>query len=75
MPKDNHSLLQLYLDGPKINFFSFFFSRERSLFKYNDTYLIDGLEHLKKRSLDQVLHAQKKATENVFYKKKLNINN
>ena len=25
MPKDNHSLLQLYLDGPKNNFFSFFF--------------------------------------------------
>ena len=24
MPKDNHSLLQLYLDGPKNNFFSFF---------------------------------------------------
>ncbi len=24
MPKDNHSLLQLYLDGPKKNFFTFF---------------------------------------------------
>ena len=24
MPKDNHSLLQLYLDGPKNNFFTFF---------------------------------------------------
>jgi len=23
MPKDNHSLLQLYLDGPKNNFFTF----------------------------------------------------
>ena len=23
MPKDNHSLLQLYLDGPKVNFFTF----------------------------------------------------
>ena len=24
MPKDNHSLMQLYLDGPKNNFFTFF---------------------------------------------------
>ena len=24
MPKDNHSLMQLYLDGPKKNFYTFF---------------------------------------------------
>ena len=24
MPKDNHSLMQLYLDGPKNSFFTFF---------------------------------------------------
>ena len=71
MPKDNHSLLQLYLDGPKNNFFSFFFTRERSPLKFNNAHLIDGLEHLKKSSLDQVLYAQKKATQNVFNKKKL----
>ncbi len=71
MPKDNHSLLQLYLDGPKNNFFSFFFTREKSSLKYNNAYLIDGLEHLKNSSLDQVLYAQKKATQNVFNKKKL----
>ena len=29
------------------------------------------MEHLKKSSLDQVLYAQKKATQNVFNKKKL----
>ena len=71
MPKDNHSLLQLYLDGPKNNFFSFFSSRERSQFKFNNTYIIDGLEQLKKKTLDQVLNAQKMATQNVFNKKKL----
>ncbi len=71
MPKDNHSLLQLYLDGPKNNFFSFFSSKERSPIKFSNAYLIDGLEHLNKKSLDQVLHAQKKATQNVFNKKKL----
>ena len=71
MPKDNHSLLQLYLDGPKNNFFSFFSSKERSPIKFNNAYLIDGLEYLNKKSLDQVLHAQKRATQNVFNKKKL----
>ena len=71
MPKDNHSLLQLYLDGTKNNFFSFFSSKEKSYYKFNNTYLIDRLEHLNKKSLDQVLYAQKKATQNVFKKKKL----
>ena len=71
MPKDNHSLLQLYLDGPKNNFFSFFSSREKNSFKFNNTYIIDGLKHLNKKSLDQVLYAQKKATQNVFKKRKL----
>ena len=71
MPKDNHSLLQLYLDGPKNNFFSFFFTRERSPIKFNNAFIIDELEHLKKKSLDQVMYAQKKATQNVFNKKKL----
>ncbi len=71
MPKDNHSLLQLYLDGPKNNFFSFFFSRDRNQFKFSNAFIIDGLEHLKKKSLDQVMYAQKKATQNVFNKKKL----
>ncbi|MDA9691471.1 glucose-6-phosphate isomerase, partial [Candidatus Pelagibacter sp.] len=71
MPKDNHSLLQLYLDGTKNNFFSFFSSKEKSYYKFNNTYLIDRLEHLNRKSLDQVLYAQKKATQNVFNKKKL----
>ena len=71
MPKDNHSLLQLYLDGPKNNFFSFFSSRDRNQFKFNNAYIIDGLEHLKRKGLDQVMYAQKKATQNVFNKKKL----
>ena len=70
MPKDNHSLLQLYLDGPKNNFFSFFSSREKSSFKFNKNFLINELKHIKKKNVDQLLQAQKKATQNVFSKKK-----
>ena len=29
MPKDNHSLMQLYLDGPKNNFYTFFYTHEK----------------------------------------------
>ncbi|MDC2973757.1 glucose-6-phosphate isomerase [Candidatus Pelagibacter sp.] len=71
MPKDNHSLLQLYLDGPKNNFFSFFISRERHPLRFNNSYLTEGLSHLKKKNLYQVLYAQTKATQNVFNKKNL----
>ncbi len=71
MPKDNHSLLQLYLDGPKNNFFSFFISRERNPFRFNNNYLIEGLDHLYKKNIDQVLHAQQRATQKVFKTKKL----
>ena len=70
MPKDNHSLLQLYLDGPKNNFFSFFSSREKSSFKFNKNFLINELKHINKKNVDQLLQAQKKATQNVFSKKK-----
>ena len=71
MPKDNHSLLQLYLDGPKNNFFSFFSSRERHPTKFNNLVLNNELKQLSKKNVDQVLHAQKKATQNVFTKKKM----
>ena len=70
MPKDNHSLLQLYLDGPKNNFFSFFSSREKSSFKFNKNFLINELKHINKKNVDQLLQAQKKATQSVFSKKK-----
>ena len=70
MPKDNHSLLQLYLDGPKNNFYSFFSSREKSSFKFNKKFLINELKHINKKNVDQLLQAQKKATQNVFSKKK-----
>jgi glucose-6-phosphate isomerase len=36
MPKDNHSVMQLYLDGFKNNFFTFFFTHEKDSFKLNN---------------------------------------
>tara|TARA_B100000003_G_scaffold63089_1_gene56414 strand:+ start:825 stop:1997 length:1173 start_codon:yes stop_codon:yes gene_type:complete len=71
MPKDNHSVMQLYLDGPKNNFFTFFSIKEKSSIKLNNKNLFKKFEHLKNKSLYQILNAQKTATENVFNKKKI----
>ena len=71
MPKDNHSLLQLYLDGPKNNFFSFFITRDRNSLRFDNKYLIKELKYLNKKNLDQILYSQNKATQKVFNKKKL----
>ena len=35
MPKDNHSLMQLYLSGPKNNFYTFFFVKDSTTTKMN----------------------------------------
>ncbi len=36
MPKDNHSVMQLYLDGFKKNFFTFFYFKEKQSIKMNE---------------------------------------
>ena len=71
MPKDNHSLLQLYLDGPKDKFYTFFSVREKNSHNYNKSFLIDDYKKLFNKDVDKVLHAQKYATQNIFRKKKL----
>ncbi|MDC3145976.1 glucose-6-phosphate isomerase, partial [Candidatus Pelagibacter sp.] len=71
MPKDNHSLLQLYLDGPKNNFFTFFNVSEKNSPKFNNSNLNSNFSHLKNKNLYKILVSQKKATENVFNKKNI----
>ena len=71
MPKDNHSLMQLYLDGPRNNFFTFFYVKEKKSSKIIDDKIINTHNYLKNKSLDQIIYSQKLATENVFLKKKI----
>jgi len=71
MPSDNHSLLQLYLDGPKNNFFTFFYSQDTKSDKINYKWLQKTHNYLKDKSFSKIIYAQKSATEKVFYKKKL----
>ena len=71
MPKDNHSVMQLYLDGFQNNFFTFFFVKENNSKKVNNKTILSDLKYLKNKDINQVMYAQKKATENVFEKKKI----
>ena len=71
MPKDNHSLLQLYLDGPKINFFTFFSVKEKNSNKIKDSIMQNSYPYLKNKSFFDILCAQKQATQKIFKKKKI----
>ena len=71
MPKDNHSLLQLYLDGPKNNFFTFFgITKEKTNYLENSI-LFNKFSNLKNKNLSQIIQAQRNATQNVFRKRKI----
>ena len=71
MPKDNHSTMQLYLDGFKNNFFTFFYVNEKNSKKINNNAILPAQYYLKNKNLSQIMLAQKKATENVFNKKNI----
>ena len=71
MPKDNHSVMQLYLDGPKNNFFTLFYVNEKNSKKINNSSILSSQYYLKNKNLSQIIFAQKKATENVFRKKNI----
>ena len=69
MPKDNHSLMQLYLDGPKNNFFTFFRVEDKSSNKINSKNLKKTFSYLANKDTNDIIKAQFEATQNVFKKK------
>tara|TARA_B100001057_G_scaffold117363_1_gene115967 strand:- start:2557 stop:3708 length:1152 start_codon:yes stop_codon:yes gene_type:complete len=71
MPKDNHSAMQLYLDGFKKNFFTFFFTKDNQSTKINNKKLLKSHNFLKNKTINQIMYNQKLATENVFLKKNI----
>ena len=68
MPKDNHSMMQLYLDGPKKSFFTFFDVIEKKSDKIKNKLILSEHNYLKNKKLFEVLSSQKKGSENVFFK-------
>ena len=71
MPKDNHSLMQLYLDGPQKNFYTFFYVLEKNVFRIDKKKILSGHNYLKNKSINQIIYSQKLATEKVFNQKKI----
>ena len=71
MPKDNHSIMQLFLDGFENNFFTFFYVKEKKSDKISNNKLFSSHYFLKNKDISKVINAQKKATENVFRKKNI----
>ena len=71
MPKDNHSVMQLYLDGPKNNFFTFFHVREKKSTQINNSTILSSSSYLRNKNLAKIILAQKLATEKVFLSKNM----
>ncbi len=71
MPKDNHSLMQYYLDGKKNNFFTFFFVKDGNFSKIKNNEIMNSHFYLKNKKMNDILYSQYIATEKVFRKKKI----
>ncbi|MDB9738919.1 glucose-6-phosphate isomerase [Candidatus Pelagibacter sp.] len=71
MPKDNHSVMQLYLDGPRNNFFTFFYVRDKNSTEFINNKILASHNYLKNKNLGEILLSQKLATEKVFFNKKI----
>ena len=71
MPKDNHSVMQLYLDGFKNNFYTFFYTNDLKSESLKSSQILSSQKFLRGKNLSNIMYAQKIATEKVFNKKKI----
>ena len=71
-PKDHHSLLQLYIDGPKDKFFTFFnSSKKENKYKVSKKIMLGKMSFLKNMNLEDIINNQSNATKNIFKLKKI----
>jgi len=71
-PKDHHSLLQLYLDGPKDKFFTFLTSSNQiDKFKVSQDVITQDMKFLKNKKLTTIIDAQCNAVKNIFKLKQI----
>ena len=71
MPKDNHSLMQLYLDGPQKSFYTFFNVLDNEVVKIKNNRILNSHGYLKNKSIDKIKQSQMLATEKIFTSKKI----
>ena len=71
-PRDHHSMMQLYLDGPKDKIYTFFSSaKQKRKYRVSKNFIPNNMNFLKNKDLSLVLSAQRKATINIFKKNKI----
>ncbi|MDC0152889.1 glucose-6-phosphate isomerase [Candidatus Pelagibacter sp.] len=71
MPKDNHSLMQFYLDGPKNFFYTFFSSAEKNSNQISKKLLLKSHSYLTNKNIQKIIYSQMLATQNIFKRKKI----
>ena len=70
-PKDHHSLLQLYLDGPKDKVFYIVSSSKRGNLKTKSDFFNDNVQYLRKKKYNNIKDSQKNAFLKVLKNKKI----
>ena len=70
-PTDHHSLLQLYLDGPRDKIFYIFSSELNNKRKIKSTYLSKNFEYLNNKDFGKIKNSQKNALLQTFKKNKI----
>ena len=71
VPKDHHSLLQLYLDGPRDKFFYIFSAKNEKKIKINSLNFGKNFKYLYKKTHNKVKISQKDAFIKVLREKKI----
>ncbi len=71
MPKDNHSLMQFYLEGTKGSFYTFFITKDEFSKKINNQKIQKTHSYLKNKNSSDVKFSQYLATKKVFNKKNI----
>ena len=71
MPRDNHSVMQYYLEGSQKNLFTFFYVHDYKADKIKNQNILSSYNFLNNKKISNITYAQKIATENVFNLKKI----
>ena len=70
-PKDHHSMLQLYLDGPKDKLFYIFSDENKIKKKFYVKKVLDNKNYYDHKSLDEIKKAQKNSLIQAFKNKRI----
>ena len=71
-PKDHHTVLQLYLDGPRDKFFTFFQMLEKNnKYKVSKNIYLNQMKYLNNKSLYSINEAQSAALKKIFERKNI----